>query len=37
MVGLTLEIVAINGWNRLAVTMRTPVGGYVSRREALSE
>ncbi len=36
-VGLTLEIVAINGWNRLAVSMRTPVGGYVSRREPLSE
>jgi AhpD family alkylhydroperoxidase len=32
-VGLTLEIVTINGWNRLAVGMRTPVGGYVSRRK----
>jgi AhpD family alkylhydroperoxidase len=34
-VGLTLAIVAINGWNRLAVGMRTPVGGYVSRGKRL--
>jgi AhpD family alkylhydroperoxidase len=27
---LTFAIVAINGWNRLAVGLRTPVGGYVS-------
>jgi AhpD family alkylhydroperoxidase len=27
---LTLAIVAINGWNRLAVGFRSPVGGYVS-------
>ena len=27
---LTLAIVAINGWNRLAVGLRQPVGGYVS-------
>jgi AhpD family alkylhydroperoxidase len=27
---LTLQIVAINGWNRLAVGMRSPVGDYVS-------
>jgi hypothetical protein len=27
---LTFQIVAINGWNRLAVGMRTPVGDYVS-------
>jgi AhpD family alkylhydroperoxidase len=33
LVGLTFEIVAINGWNRLAVSMRTPVGTYVSRRK----
>jgi AhpD family alkylhydroperoxidase len=33
LVGLTFEIVAINGWNRLAVGMRTTVGGYVSRRK----
>src|SRR5205823_4405482 len=29
-VALTLAIVAINGWNRLAISMRTPVGSYVS-------
>jgi AhpD family alkylhydroperoxidase len=28
-VALTLAIVAINGWNRLAVGLRSPVGGYV--------
>jgi AhpD family alkylhydroperoxidase len=27
---LTLAIVAINGWNRFAVGMRSPVGSYVS-------
>jgi hypothetical protein len=27
---LTLAIVAINGCNRLAISMRTPVGSYVS-------
>jgi len=27
---LTFQIVAINGWNRLAVGLRTTVGGYVS-------
>lgn len=27
---LTVQIVAINGWNRLAVGLRTPVGDYVS-------
>ncbi len=27
-VALTLAIVAINGWNRLAVGFRTPVGSY---------
>jgi AhpD family alkylhydroperoxidase len=29
-VALTLAIVAINGWNRLAISMRVPVGPYVS-------
>jgi AhpD family alkylhydroperoxidase len=29
-VALTLAIVAINGWNRLAIGFRQPVGGYVS-------
>ena len=31
-VALTLAIVAINGWNRLAVAFRQPVGNYVSHR-----
>lgn len=31
-VALTLAVVAINGWNRFAVGMRTPVGSYVSAR-----
>src|SRR5450759_489134 len=31
-VALTLAIVAINGWNRLAVGFRRPVGSYVSTR-----
>jgi AhpD family alkylhydroperoxidase len=29
-VALALAIVAINGWNRLAISMRAPVGAYVS-------
>ena len=31
-VALSLAIVAINGWNRLAVGFRTPAGAYVSGR-----
>ena len=31
-VALSLAIVAINGWNRLAVDFRRPVGSYVSHR-----
>jgi hypothetical protein len=27
---LTFQVVTINGWNRLAVGLRTPVGDYVS-------
>ena len=27
---LTPQVVAINGWNRLAVGLHTPVGNYVS-------
>lgn len=27
---LTLAVIAINGWNRLSVAFRTPVGDYVS-------
>jgi hypothetical protein len=34
-VALTLEVVAINGWNRLAVGFRRPVGDYVSGRGAV--
>ena len=30
LVNLTLAIIAINGWNRLNVAFRTPVGDYVS-------
>ncbi|HZR91732.1 MAG TPA: carboxymuconolactone decarboxylase family protein [Gaiellaceae bacterium] len=29
-VALTFQIVAINGWNRIAVGFRAPVGSYVS-------
>lgn len=32
MVALTLQIVAINGWNRLSVGFRRPAGDYVSHR-----
>ncbi|HET9851731.1 MAG TPA: carboxymuconolactone decarboxylase family protein [Candidatus Limnocylindrales bacterium] len=35
-VALTLAIVAINGWNRLAVAFRQPVGGYVSNRRPVA-
>ena len=30
LVTLTMAVVAINGWNRLAVSFRLPVGGYVA-------
>jgi AhpD family alkylhydroperoxidase len=36
-VALTLAIVAINGWNRLAVAFRQPVGAYVSSRRPAPE
>ena len=36
-VALTLAIVAINGWNRLAISMRAPVGSYVSPHRAPSD
>jgi len=35
-VALTLAIVAINGWNRFAVGLRSPVGHYVSHRHPAS-
>jgi AhpD family alkylhydroperoxidase len=34
---LTLAIVAINGWNRLAISMRSPVGAYVSPHRPASD
>jgi AhpD family alkylhydroperoxidase len=36
LVDLTLAIVAINGWNRLAVAFRTPAGSYQPRARAAS-
>ncbi len=36
-VALTLAIVAINGWNRFAVGLRSPVGDYVSPHAAARE
>jgi hypothetical protein len=33
---LTLAIVAIDGWNRPAISMRAPVGEYVSPHRATS-
>lgn len=30
-VDLTLAVIAINGWNRLAIPFRAPVGGYEPR------
>lgn len=35
-VALTLAIIAINGWNRLAVGFRQPVGSYVSHRHPIA-
>lgn len=32
-VALTLALVAINGWNRFAVALRSPVDSYVSNRQ----
>ncbi len=37
LVALTLAIVAINGWNRLAVGFRNPVGDYVSPHAAAAQ
>jgi AhpD family alkylhydroperoxidase len=36
-VALTLAIIAINGWNRLAVGFRSPGGGYVSHRHPTTD
>ena len=35
-VALTFAVVAINGWNRLAVGLRAPVGDYVSPHAELA-
>jgi AhpD family alkylhydroperoxidase len=35
-VALTVAIIAINGWNRLAVGFRQPVGSYVSHRHPVA-
>ena len=32
-VALTMAVVAINGWNRIAISMRTPVGSYVPAKK----
>ena len=38
LVGLTLAIITINGWNRLAISFRTVPGSYKTRRiEAILE
>jgi len=34
LVNLVLAIVTINGWNRLSITFRTPVGNYQSKYAA---
>jgi hypothetical protein len=36
-VALTFSIVAINGWSRLAISMRAPVGAYASRHRPPSD
>jgi hypothetical protein len=36
-VSVTLALVAINGWNRLAVEFRSPVGHYLSPRAVAAE
>jgi AhpD family alkylhydroperoxidase len=33
-VDLTLAVIAINGWNRLTIPFRTPVGSYQPRKPA---
>lgn len=37
LVDLTFAVVAINGWNRLAIPFRTPVGSYEPRRAKPNE
>ena len=35
-VNLTMAVIAINGWNRLAIAFQKPVGSYEPRRPATS-
>jgi AhpD family alkylhydroperoxidase len=37
LVDLTLAVVAINGWNRIAISFRPEVGSYQPRAAAISE
>lgn len=39
LVNLTMAVIAINGWNRLAISLRYPVGNYraLSRRQLSAE
>lgn len=37
MVALTMAIVAINGWNRLAIGFRAPAGTYQRREQAVAK
>ena len=37
LVDLTMAVIAINGWNRLAVGLRAPAGSYVSHRRPQRE
>lgn len=36
LVNLTMAIVTINGWNRLAISFRSEVGGYQTKAETIS-
>jgi hypothetical protein len=36
LVNLTMVVVTINGWNRLAIGFRWPVGGYQPKRSSVT-
>jgi alkylhydroperoxidase family enzyme len=36
LVNLTMAVVAINGWNRLAISFRWPAGGYQPKRSNMT-
>ncbi len=36
-IDLTMAVVAINGWNRLAIAFRTPAGSYKPRQQQAAE